>query len=122
IRPNSIFVVRYELWLGFLEIARRYGSLYLIDVNRGDDAAPSKSKHWLRRFLLGYFRYIFVVSESDGEFFRSNYGIDQDRLAVVGDTKYDRVLERSKESQDPKADEVTVLVKSLSNGRKAFIF
>lgn len=96
VRPDIVVVVRHELWPGFLETARHYAKVYLIDASQSLGEARSRWKRIARGQLLQYFDAIFVVSDDDREFFATTYGIDRSRLVVSGDTKYDRVLERAR--------------------------
>jgi 3-deoxy-D-manno-octulosonic-acid transferase len=118
IRPDSIFVVRYELWLGFLEIARRYGTLYLVDGNSSDADEPPPPLKWIRRLLLSYFSHIFVVSEDDERYFSEHYGLKKSKMSVVGDTKYDRVLERVRQSNESNC---VSLIQKLRTDRQVLV-
>lgn len=95
LRPDVVAVVRHELWPGFLETARNYARLYLIDASKSLGEARSGPKRFVRSTLLKYFDKIFVVDAADHKFFAETYGIEPARLAVTGDTKYDRVVERA---------------------------
>lgn len=89
LRPDAVVVVRYELWPGFIDAARQFARIYLIDASR------SQSEGFLRRTMLGWFDGIFAVSAADHAFFTENCGVAAARVAAVGDTKYDRVRERA---------------------------
>jgi len=95
VRPSIIAVVRHELWPGFIWSANNYGKLMLIDASRSIGEAKSKHKKKVRATLLGMFDKIYAVSEQDAEFFRQVYRLDRKKITVSGDTKYDRVLERT---------------------------
>lgn len=95
LRPSVIAVVRHELWPGFIWSAKNYGHLVLIDASRSLGEAKSKPKKIVRSALLSMFDKIYVVSTSDADFFIKNYALSKKLLIVSGDTKYDRVLERS---------------------------
>lgn len=91
ISPDFGVVIRYELWPGFLISASRICPLYLVNVSH-----ISGNGGFIRNRLLNYFSGIFVVSNDEViKFNRINKSI---KKAVVGDTKYDRVIERSLEN------------------------
>ena len=94
VRPSIIAVVRHELWPGFIWSAKNYGRLVLINASRSLGETNSKPKKIVREALLGMFDKIYTVTKSDADFFKQEYGLDKE-LIVGGDTKYDRVLERS---------------------------
>jgi 3-deoxy-D-manno-octulosonic-acid transferase len=103
VRPTLVTVVRHELWPGFIEAATHYAPVFLIDASASQGEQKSGLKKLIRANLLRMFERIFVVSAGDGEFFRSQYGIGKDHLKVVGDTKYDRVLERAQNAAAAKS-------------------
>lgn len=95
LRPTLTAVVRHELWPGFVWSAKNYGSLVLIDASRSIGETNSKPKKFVRSALLNMFDKIYAVSKTDADFFIQNYNLDQKNVMISGDTKFDRVLERS---------------------------
>ena len=104
LRPTITCVVRHELWPGFLTAARRFGQLYLIDASCSQGERQGAQKRRLRSYLLRMFDGIYTVSPNDSAYFHCTYGIAAERLSCVGDSKYDRVLERAKERTGQIAD------------------
>jgi 3-deoxy-D-manno-octulosonic-acid transferase len=96
LRPSIITIVRHELWPGFIWSAKNYGNLVLIDASRSIGETNSKPKKLVRAALLAMFDKIYAVSKSDHDFFMTQYGLSKQQIVVSGDTKFDRVLERSK--------------------------
>jgi 3-deoxy-D-manno-octulosonic-acid transferase len=96
LRPSIITIVRHELWPGFIWSAKNYGSLILIDASRSLGETNSKPKKLVRAALLAMFDKIYAVSKSDSDFFVAQYGLSKQQIVISGDTKFDRVLERSK--------------------------
>jgi 3-deoxy-D-manno-octulosonic-acid transferase len=98
LRPHSIYLVRHEIWPGFLMTAQAYGAVFLIC------ASVQKKSGLLSRLLKNrlyqYFDRIYCVSENDQTQFMELYGIHPGRLFVTGDTKYDRVRERANASEN----------------------
>lgn len=96
LRPDIVAVVRHELWPAFLETARHFARLDLIDASQSIGEASSGLKRFARQQLLRYFDTIFTVTEQDAVFFQTTYALPADKVIVAGDTKYDRVLERAR--------------------------
>lgn len=95
LRPDAVVVVRYELWPGFLDAARHFAKVYLIDASCGLGESRSWLKRRVRASLLGSFDHIFAVSAADATYLARDCGVPQEKVAVTGDTKYDRVRERA---------------------------
>jgi 3-deoxy-D-manno-octulosonic-acid transferase len=112
LRPDVVVVVRHELWPAFLESARHFARLDLIDASQSLGESTSGMKRIARGQLLRYFDRIFVVSAEDAAFFRSTYGLGTPPLVVAGDTKYDRVRERAAQRQS----DVAALATRLGGG------
>lgn len=94
LRPDVCVVVRHELWPGFLASSYLYSSAILIDAT---ESLGLKNK-WLARNLksriLRFFSKIYVVGESEADFFCDILFQERANIKIVGDTKYDRVKER----------------------------
>ena len=88
-RPRGVVVVRHELWPAFLYVASWWGRLYLVNAS-----FPHARYRWLRSWLLGFFEQIFVVSEADKVVAQQALGVPESKMVVVGDSKYDRVMQR----------------------------
>jgi 3-deoxy-D-manno-octulosonic-acid transferase len=95
LRPTATVVVRHELWPAFLAVAKNWAPLYLIDGQK--PVSTGKLNLLLKRFLLRTFNEIFLLSDADRQFFLEQRLFVKDRLHVVGDTKYDRAFERSRQ-------------------------
>lgn len=117
LRPSACFVVRHELWPGFLAAVRPVCPLYLVNASShqgacNQRASASESSQALasaqtpgprvrgrgvrlKSKLLQNFSRIYVVSENDRKAFLHAYALPADKLHVSGDTKYDRVFQRA---------------------------
>ncbi len=111
LRPSIVAVVRHELWPGFLATARHFGRLDLIDASQSLGESSSFLKRRARSALLRSFEKIYAVSDEDARFFDRTYSLPAGLLRVAGDTKYDRVRERSL----AKAPEVATLKDRLDH-------
>jgi 3-deoxy-D-manno-octulosonic-acid transferase len=92
LRPSCALLVRYEIWPGFLGAMSESTPMFLIN------ASPSKSflSAVIQKWTLRYFRTIFAVQELPSNI--HNHVVPNHRSVVVGDTKYDRVIERQRET------------------------
>lgn len=100
IRPNITAIMRHEIWPGFLTTACHYSQVCLIDASTSLGERKSPLKRMIRKRLLKKFENIFAVSRDDFDFFSKKYLIPAERLHLIGDTKYDRVMERARAKKD----------------------
>ncbi len=91
--PSHIFVVRHELWPSFLYVAKKYGTLYLLNGCKNENHQGILSI-FVKRLLLRMFDRLCVLSLADKEFFKNKLKVQEKSILVTGDTKYDRVFER----------------------------
>jgi 3-deoxy-D-manno-octulosonic-acid transferase len=94
LRPDAFIVVRYELWPGFLMSARAHAPVYLIDAVQSPGLMQKSASRNLRRALVRLCRQVFVVGSEDQAFYADLLQRPAATIPQVGDTKYDRVLER----------------------------
>ncbi len=106
LRPSVVVIVRHELWPGFLATARAYARhVTLIDASQSIGEQTSRVARWLRRRLFRNIDQIHAVTNRDKTFFQQHYHLPESKITCSGDTKYDRVIERSRERQ-PKLTEL----------------
>ncbi len=93
LKPDTIFIVRHEIWPAFMFVGSQYAKIFLINV----ELNPQKSefKHKISRILYQRAYGIFVVSEEDKTKLEAFMPLQRDKIFAVGDTKYDRVYERT---------------------------
>ncbi len=94
LKPTATIVIRYELWPGFLKIAKYFGPLYLVNGVASHSAQGSRIASSVQSYLVKSFNKIFVVNDRDQSFFTHKLGYPASQVVVSGDTKYDRVRER----------------------------
>jgi 3-deoxy-D-manno-octulosonic-acid transferase len=96
LRPSCAILIRYEIWPGFIGAMSGSTPMFLIN------ASPSKSflSRAIHRWSLRHFRTIFAVQELPCNIY--NHAINSHKAVIVGDTKYDRVIERRQEVKDSK--------------------
>lgn len=92
LKPKASFIVRYELWPGFMKAAHRCGPLYLINASMS--RRDSVIGLWLKKKLFKKIKLVFLVGEDDRSYFKLRLGLTDEQLIRAGDTKYERVLQR----------------------------
>lgn len=113
LQPQTVVVVRHELWPAFLYTARQYARVVLIDaVVKPEEQQWKWWRRWLRRQLYLLFNRIFVVNQPDQSELSSLYRIPLNRLQITGDTKYDRVIERVRQFHNQPDPEQTTSISS----------
>ncbi len=116
--PSCSLVVRHELWPAFLTTAAQFGALLLID---GSATASSSISRRIRARLHRNFDEIFVVDNDDQAFFAMSPNREKPIIAVLGDTKYDRVIERHKEQSLATQSLRSQVATTLGTGPKLII-
>ena len=104
--PNASVVVRHEFWPGFIGSARYWGPLFLVDavppsrLNREPGWKTDLSSWWKRYILLWADIRVFTVDKAGTEFFVNRVGCSAQSVNQIGDTKYDRVIERTAQTSE----------------------
>ena len=99
ILPLDIAVfVKYEFWPAYLKMLKRHEvATYLISAIFRPGQLFFMPWGWFYRRLLHCFEHIFVQDQNSAKLLQK-YGADH--VTVAGDTRFDRVLEVKKASQD----------------------
>lgn len=95
LKPNAVIIIRHELWPSFLYCAQQFCKVWLIDACQSQSLQHSWIQRWVKKNLLSFVDFIRVVSVADQDFFIKDLGVAKEKVAVFGDTKYDRVVERA---------------------------
>lgn len=90
LKPQITFIVRHELWPAFIWCAYQYGPIYLVNCEVKSKIAFKKT---YRRLIYQAFTKIFVTSDQDQKNLHLMIPQIDAKINVVGDTKYDRVVE-----------------------------
>lgn len=116
IQPCMAFFIKYEFWKNYLdELHKRQIPVYSVSSIFRRDQVFFKWYGGLYRKVLLDFDQLFVQNETSKRFL-SKIGIDQ--VTVVGDTRFDRVLEIRQEAKDLplveafKGDSLTIIAGS----------
>ncbi len=117
VNPNVAVIMRYDIWPNIIKALNSKGvPILLVDATLRKDS-PRKSI-LLRSFhktLFNYFTKILTVSKSDEQEFLW-LGIDKSKVIAVGDTRFDRVYQRSLS-----AKEKNIIKSEVLKNKKVFI-
>ncbi len=96
VSPKLAIFMRYDIWPNHVLAVKSAGiPVFLVDATMRENSA--RRSFFLRSFhkmLFGNFDQILTVSATDLENFRC-FGLNNDRLLVSGDTRFDRVYTRA---------------------------
>jgi 3-deoxy-D-manno-octulosonic-acid transferase len=101
--PSLVVIMRYDIWPNIItSLYKRNIPVYLVDATLRSNSLRKypllKSFH---KILFGYFSNILTVSESDAMEFKS-FDLNENKVRAVGDTRFDRVYQRSLLARDKK--------------------
>jgi 3-deoxy-D-manno-octulosonic-acid transferase len=94
--PTLAVIMRYDVWPNMIESLRNKNiPIFLVDATLRSNSPRKypllKSFH---KILFGSLSKILTVSESDAKEFKS-FGLNDKKVSAVGDTRFDRVYQRS---------------------------
>jgi 3-deoxy-D-manno-octulosonic-acid transferase len=117
VEPTLAIMVRYDIWPNHIWALRKRGIPVLI-ANATLREGTARMLPVIKQFhgsVYRAFECILTVSESDRKAFAS-FGVEPERLAVIGDTRYDQVWQRSAESRTRR-----ILPPAIVGGRKVLV-
>lgn len=96
VRPSVVIFMRYDFWPNFIWNLNKYKiPTFIVDATM---TQKSKRKWFIskqfHKDLFKYFLKILVISEEDKQNFKE-FNIPNNTLSVVGDTRFDRVYQKS---------------------------
>lgn len=96
VSPKLAIFMRYDIWPNHVLAVRSAGTpVLLVDATmREDSARRSIFFRSFHKMLFANFNLVLTVSSADLENFRC-FGLNDDRLLVSGDTRFDRVFTRA---------------------------
>lgn len=115
--PTLAVIMRYDVWPNIIkELHKKNIPIYLVDATlRSDSPRKYPLLNSFHKILFGYFTNILTVSESDAKEFQS-FGFDNKKVKAVGDTRFDRVHQRSLLAKEKK-----LLSYNVTKHKKVFI-
>lgn len=113
VRPVMAFFIKYEFWYNFLHILKHRGvpAYSVSSIFRPDQIFFRWYGHGYRR-VLRCFTHFFVQNEQSRELLA---GIGLDNVDVVGDTRFDRVLQIKNQARK------LPVVDAFCEGNKVFV-
>lgn len=115
--PTLAVIMRYDVWPNMVSSLKKKNiPIYLVDATLRSNSPRKypllKSFH---KILFGDITEILTVSDSDAIEFKS-FGFDDNKVKVVGDTRFDRVYQRSLLAKDKK-----LINENILNNKKIFV-
>jgi 3-deoxy-D-manno-octulosonic-acid transferase len=96
VRPDLVVIMRYDIWPNHIWQMKKHNiNSFLIDATMKDDS-PRKLP-LIKKFHEGVFQEItriLTVSENDAAGFKE-FGCTDEQVTAVGDTRFDRVYQKS---------------------------
>jgi 3-deoxy-D-manno-octulosonic-acid transferase len=115
--PSLAVIMRYDLWPNMINsLNNKKIPIYLVDATLRS-SSPRKSP-FLKSFhknLFSQLTRILTVSEIDANEFKS-FGFNGEKITAVGDTRFDRVYQRSVIARDKK-----LINEELLKNKKVFV-
>lgn len=118
IKPSKVFFTRYDLWPNLLWILQKKNvKTYFIDATLKDSSL--RLLPIIKSFHISIFKVfdmIFTISENDKKNILK-FEVDTNKIIVAGDTRYDRVYNKSLDAKNTK-----LLDDKVINNKKIIIF
>jgi 3-deoxy-D-manno-octulosonic-acid transferase len=117
VRPHLAVFMRYDIWPNMIwQLDKKKIPYFIVDATMRHQ---SKRKLPLiidfHRYLFANVNKILAVTNEDRNNFK-DFGIDDEKIEVVGDTRFDRVFQKSNEAKEKR-----LLNQNFFNGKKVFI-
>ncbi len=118
VRPNLVVFMRYDIWPNLIwALNKKSVPIMIVDAtmrsNSGRKFPGVKNFH---KILYQNFTKILTVSEQNTTNFKE-FNIPKSKLITVGDTRYDRVYEKSIQAKNRK-----LFDEKLLSGKRVFVF
>lgn len=117
VKPSILIYMRYDIWPNSVfELNRRKIPVVLVDATMKKNS-PRKIllARTFHRFLFNKFEKILTISEEDRKGFLE-IGVKPEKVEVAGDTRYDRVYQKSQTALKQK-----ILNERIIEGKKIFV-
>ncbi|TSA25593.1 MAG: 3-deoxy-D-manno-octulosonic acid transferase [Ignavibacteriales bacterium] len=117
VRPNLAVFMRYDIWPNMIwQLKKKKIPSFIVDATMRSKTSRkwiiSKSFH---KALYSYVTRILAVSNSDEENFKE-FNINGDKIKAVGDTRFDRVYQKSLQAKEKK-----LFKDRFFDGKKIFV-
>ncbi len=118
INPSILIFMRYDVWPNLVhQVAKKNIPIFLVDAtyNKASGRASLLVRSFYRE-IYSNFAKIITVTDKDRAGFLS-LGIPNEKIIVAGDTRYDRVFQKSIEAKNK-----NLLDKNIFEGNPVFVF
>lgn len=117
VRPNIAIFMRYDIWPNMIwQLEKKKIPIFIVDATMRVKTARkwigAKSFH---KSLFSCFTKILTVSSEDADNF-FDFELDKNNLLPVGDTRFDRVYQKSLQAKEKK-----LFRDNFFNGKKVFV-
>lgn len=117
VKPKILIFMRYDIWPNSVfELSNRNIPVFLVDATMKKNSPRklplAKSFH---KYLYNKFEKIITISEKDKSGFLE-FGLPEEKIIVAGDTRYDRVYQKSQSALKQK-----ILNENIIRDKKIFV-
>lgn len=100
VKPNLAVMMRYDIWPNHIWMMKKYNKpLFLVDATmRKSSLRKTPLIKNFHKILFKDITKILTVSENDAAGFK-DFGCSDTQIKVVGDTRFDRVFQRSRDAK-----------------------
>ncbi len=118
INPSILIFMRYDIWPNLVyQVSKKGIPIFIVDATYSQSS--NRSLFFVKSFykeLYSKITRIMTVTEKDREGFLS-LGLDENKILTAGDTRYDRVYQKSIEAQKK-----NLLDKNIFGDNPVFVF
>lgn len=95
-KPDLVVIMRYDIWPNMIKaLSEKKTPVFLVDATmKGNSPRKLPLLKGFHKILFGSLTKILTVTEMDEKGF-AEFSIDQNKIISVGDTRFDRVYQRS---------------------------
>lgn len=96
VNPDLAIMMRYDIWPNHIwEMKKFHIPAFIVDATmKGNSARKLPLVKSFHKYLFGDMTKILTVSEDDAEGFK-DFGCTDEQIVSIGDTRFDRVYQRS---------------------------
>ncbi|MEP0860535.1 MAG: 3-deoxy-D-manno-octulosonic acid transferase [Ignavibacterium sp.] len=101
VNPTVAVIMRYDIWPNIIKALNDHSvPVFLVDATmRGSSPRKYPFIKSFHKMLFSFFTKILTVSEEDANGFL-DFGLSEDKVKAVGDTRFDRVYQRSLQAKE----------------------
>ncbi|BDQ02942.1 glycosyltransferase N-terminal domain-containing protein [Ignavibacterium sp.] len=101
VNPTVAVIMRYDIWPNIIKALNDHSvPVFLVDATmRGSSPRKYPFIKSFHKMLFTFFTKILTVSEEDANGFL-DFGLSEDKVKAVGDTRFDRVYQRSLQAKE----------------------